>query len=150
VLRYVADVGPPLAAGEASLSLAWSGDVLGVVGKNPDVRFVVPREGTILYVDYACVPRSAPSPDLAFAFLNHLLDPQMAAEFTNTTMFATPNLGALKLLHPEARWLWATLDAVKDQGRFEMLRDVGAASAIYESAWREVREKTPGPAPAAK
>lgn len=146
VARYVSDVGPPLAAGEARLALAWSGDVLEQVQRNPDLRFVVPREGTILYVDYACVPRSAPSPELAFAFLNHLLDPQIAADFTNTTMFATPNLGAQKLLHPEARWLWATLDAVKDQGRFEMLRDVGPAAPLYEAAWREVRARSAAPA----
>lgn len=152
VLAYVNDVGPMLSRGQVGLALAWSGDVLEVVRRNPDVRFVVPKEGTLLYVDYACVPEKAHNPDLAFAFLNHLLDPGVAAEITNGQLWATPNLGAQKMLQPEARWLWGILDAVKDQGRFEMLRDVGPAVAHYEAAWKAVKarvstQRTPKSAP---
>lgn len=141
VLRYVSDAGPALRSGQAGAALAWSGDVLAMQRKSEDVRFVLPREGTLLYVDYACVPERSPNPALAFAFLNHLLEPQVAAEITNSQLWATPNTGAQKHLEPEAKWLWGILDAVKDQGRFEMLRDVGPAMPLYAQAWQEVKAK---------
>jgi spermidine/putrescine transport system substrate-binding protein len=143
VLRWAVDAGPALRSGEATLALAWSGDVLEVAARSPEVRFVVPREGTLLSMDYACVPASARSPELAFAFINHLLDPQIAAELTNALMFGTPNAGGRRLLRAEARGLWSTLESVKDQGRFELMRDVGPAIAQYEAVWRSVRGDAP-------
>ncbi|MCS6914690.1 MAG: spermidine/putrescine ABC transporter substrate-binding protein [Myxococcales bacterium] len=141
VVRYVADAGPPLADREAMLALAWSGDVAAVARTDREVRFVVPREGTLLYLDYACVPRTAPSPQLAFAFLNHLLEPQIAADLTNSLMFPAPNDGARKLLSPQAQWLWGLLEAVRDQGRLEMIRDVDEAQPLYEAVWQQVRSR---------
>ncbi len=143
VLRYAGDTAPALVSSEATLALSWSGDVMAAQRERPDVHFVLPREGTLINVDYACVPQSAPSPGLAFAFLNHLLEPQVAAEITNSQLFATPNTGAQKLLRQDAKWLWGTLDAVKEEGRFEMIRDVGPATPEYTAAWQALRARVP-------
>jgi spermidine/putrescine-binding protein len=62
----------------------------GFVSPPPGVHFVVPREGTIARVRCYCIPIFAPDPVSAHAWLNHTLDPAIAAAETRYTLRATP------------------------------------------------------------
>lgn len=141
VQDYVEDSSLPLRRGDVPLVLAWSTELYDLMRKRQDVRFVIPTEGTLLYVDYACVPQTSEQKELAFAFLNHLLDPFVAAETTNGTMLATANQPARKLLDTEARWMWGSFETVlsRSHSSYEVLRDVGAAQPIYDEVWRTVK-----------
>ena len=140
---YLEDPVPLILSQKVSLGLSWSADVKNVARDKPNLRFIVPREGTLLYVDYACVMRGSGHTEVGFAFLNHLLDPAVSAEISNTRMLATPNVAARPLLEGEARWLWASLEALVGQGksRYELMRDVGAAQPLYDKAWHTLKEK---------
>jgi spermidine/putrescine transport system substrate-binding protein len=63
--------------------------------KKPSLRYVIPDEGAALWVDSLAIPKAAPAPELARAFIELLLDPEVAALNANFLRFATPNRAAL-------------------------------------------------------
>lgn len=137
----VEDPVPLLQSGTTTLSLAWSTELYSIHRERDDIRFAVPQEGTILYVDYACVLAGAQHPEVAFAFLNHLLEPQVAAEITNTIMLPVPNEPARRLLEGEGRTMWGLYEFMRNHNRsYETLRDVGPAQAAYEQTWSKLKE----------
>lgn len=90
---------------QADMALAYSGDqqVLnqteGIEGE--PWRYVVPQEGTLLWVDCLSIPASTPNKDLAYRFLNFISDPEIAALNATELGVATPNAAARALL-PDA------------------------------------------------
>ncbi len=137
---YVEDPSLALSRGESSFALTWSTEMFDLMRRRTDLHFALPEEGTLLYVDSACVLKSSEHPEAAFTFLNHLLDPFVAAELTNATMLATANQDGRLLLEAEARWMWGVFDSLTERSSsFEILRDVGPAQPIYEETWRTVK-----------
>jgi putrescine transport system substrate-binding protein len=81
-----------LAAGESCLVFDYSGDVIQASGraaeaKRDPVTYVAPREFTQLWFDTLAVPKDAPHPELAFQFINFLLQPDVIAGITNTVHY---------------------------------------------------------------
>lgn len=141
VADYVDDPSLDLDSGAISLSLSWSTKLYDLMRRKREVRFVFPVEGTLLYIDYACVSKSSEHAEVAFAFLNHLLEPAVAAETTNTMMLATANQEARRRLDAEARAMWGAFEWMTHRGgRCEVLRDVGPAAPLYEEAWHRVKQ----------
>ncbi len=127
--------------GRLSVSMAWSNDVFALTRKVPQVRFLLPKEGTLLYVDFACVMQTAKQPEIGFAFLDHLLEPAISADIANTRMLPTVSEGGRKMLDTEARWLWGTLESLRGHsGSYEPMRDVGDATPLFEKAWQDVKD----------
>jgi spermidine/putrescine transport system substrate-binding protein len=86
---------------KADMALAYSGDqqvlneVEGVEGE--PWRYVVPKEGTLLWVDCLSVPAKGSKKELAYRFLNFISDPQIAALNATDLGVATPNAAARAL-----------------------------------------------------
>lgn len=80
----------PLAQGDLALTMAWSGDVLGKTLDNPDIKFVVPDEGGILWVDSMCIPQNAEHPIDAMLMMNFVYQPEIAAQMTAWINYICP------------------------------------------------------------
>jgi spermidine/putrescine transport system substrate-binding protein len=128
-----------LASGEVKLAYAWSGDILQAVQMNPKLRMSIPREGSLMYVDYMCVPRIAKNPALANRFINHILDPAITADIAQTIKYAMPNAKAQGLVNPETRKLWDQMKYAEDRTKLEPVRNVGSALQFYDQAWQAVK-----------
>jgi spermidine/putrescine transport system substrate-binding protein len=87
-----------LLAGDIDIVMEYNGDIAQVMQEDPDLDFVVPREGSILNSDCLCIPKGAPRPDNAHQFINFMLDGKNGAEISNTIMYPTPNAAALALM----------------------------------------------------
>lgn len=93
-----------LANGDLCLSLGYSGDVLQSrdraheANKGIDVKYFVPKEGTILWFDMLAVPKDAPHSDSAYAFLNYVMQPEVMAAISNFKRFANANAASLPLI----------------------------------------------------
>lgn len=87
------------------LSMGWNGDFLGLVFEDPPVpvTYVVPREGTELWIDNWCILKSAPHPNAAHAFLNYMMDPEVCAREIEYTYYAQANTDSLPLIPDELR-----------------------------------------------
>ena len=101
-----------LANGDACVVMGYSGDILGAAdaaaeaaeasGKPaPDIRYVIPKEGAIRWVDVMAIPKDAKHPNNALAFINYILDPKTAAEITDAVGYANPNKDATTLIEPD-------------------------------------------------
>ena len=89
-----------LADKEADLVIEYNGDIAQRHDKDPDIGFVVPKEGSELSSDTLCIPTGAPRPDNAHKFINFVLDGKNGADIAKTILYATPN-DAAKALMPE-------------------------------------------------
>ena len=87
-----------LLAGDIDIVQEYNGDIAQVMLEDPDLDFVVPREGTVLNSDCLCIPTGAPRPDNAHQFINFVLDGQNGAEISQTIRYPTPNAAALALM----------------------------------------------------
>lgn len=86
---------------EAAVSLTWSGQAADMMYENEDIDYVVPEEGSNLWFDNIVIPRTAKNIDGAHAFINFMLDPEVAAQNADYVGYSTPNLTALDLMDPE-------------------------------------------------
>jgi len=92
-----------LLAGDIDLVMEYNGDIAQVMAEDPDLDFVVPREGSIINSDCLCIPKGAPRPDNAHQFINFILDARNGAEIYNTIKYPSPNAAALALMPPDYR-----------------------------------------------
>ncbi|MCM3710090.1 ABC transporter substrate-binding protein [Sporosarcina luteola] len=86
---------------EAAVSLTWSGQAADMMYENEDIDYVVPEEGSNLWFDNIVIPKTAKNIDGAHAFINFMLDPEVAAQNADYVGYSTPNLSALDLMDPE-------------------------------------------------
>lgn len=89
-----------LLAGDLLLAMVYSADAVRLIHENPDSKlaYVIPKSGTSLWSDAMVIPRTAPNPDAAYAWINFMLQPAIAVDITQRLFFATPNQGALDQL----------------------------------------------------
>lgn len=103
--KYIAD----LANGDICVALGFSGDVLqaqqsaAAAGKATEVRYAVPKEGTNVWFDNLTIPKDAPNPQGAHAFIDYLLRPDVIAKVSDYLHYANPNDAALPLMDPAVR-----------------------------------------------
>lgn len=87
-----------LARGNVAAGMTFNGDFAYYKSENPEafknIKFVVPKEGTELWVDVMAVPKRAPHPDLAHKFIDFLLEAKNGAQLSNHTFYASPNAAA--------------------------------------------------------
>ncbi|WP_252503744.1 PotD/PotF family extracellular solute-binding protein [Sporosarcina sp. Marseille-Q4943] len=86
---------------EAAVALTWSGQAADMMYENEDIDYVVPEEGSNLWFDNLVIPKTAKNIDGAHAFINFMLDPEVAAQNADYVGYSTPNLSALDLMDPE-------------------------------------------------
>ena len=87
-----------LASGEVNLTMEWNGDMLQVMAEDDDLSYVVPKEGGLLWQDCLCIPKDAPNPENAHAFINFIHDAAVNAEIASFIYYATPNAAAKALM----------------------------------------------------
>lgn len=101
--QYIND----LANGNTCVAMGWSGDV-GMAAlraeeaeNGNEIKYVIPKEGTLIWFDAMMIPADAPNPDLAHKFIDYILRPDVEAEIANYVAYATPNLAAMDLIDEE-------------------------------------------------
>jgi len=101
--RYISD----LASGDICLAMGYSGDIIqaadrAIEAKNGVVvKYIIPKEGAVRWMDLMVIPNDAKHPGNAHAFINHLLTPAVIAQISNQIGYANANSAAKPLLSPE-------------------------------------------------
>ena len=90
-----------LLKGDVDLVLEYNGDIAQIMAEDDDIDFVVPKEGSQLNSDNLCIPKGAPHPKNAHAFINYILDAEVDKKITETILYPTPNAAA-KALMPDS------------------------------------------------
>jgi spermidine/putrescine-binding protein len=97
--RYIED----LNAGKLCVAMAWVGDALNAAAAGQPVTFMVPDEGSVLFIDNLAIPRKANRADLAHRFIDFMLRPEVAAKVTSETLYPSANADARQFLAPDLR-----------------------------------------------
>ncbi len=90
-----------LVSGEVVIAQEWNGDILQVMAEDDGLSFYVPDEGGLIWQDCLCMPKGAPHPENAHAFINFILDADAGAAIADYIQYATPNDAARARLGPE-------------------------------------------------
>jgi putrescine transport system substrate-binding protein len=133
-----------LANGDICLAVGWSGDAALAASRASqadngiNVGYAIPKEGSVIALDNLAIPADAPHVAAAYAFINFLLRPDIAARNVAATGFASGVAGAealvapatAKAVYPDAEKM-SHLHAVKD-------RDP-ALQAFVDHAWTQIK-----------
>jgi len=137
---YAPDTGQiMLAEGEVDLTLEWSGDVFQVMADDPNLRYVLPKEGAIVWTDNLCIPTGAPHKELAEKFINYILDAQVGADLSNFIQYGTPNKASLPLVNEDDRNNPGIYPSAEVMKNLQFIVDVGEATILYDDAWTEIK-----------
>ncbi|GAB4267906.1 extracellular solute-binding protein [Deferrisoma sp.] len=129
----------PYLTGEVVAGMLWNGEAYAAKQENPDIRYVYPREGAILWVDSLVIPKGARHRDAAHRMIDFLLRPEVAKRICEEVGYATPNREAWKLLAPEVRDDRTVYPAPEDLRNAEVQVDVGEAITVYERFWEQLK-----------
>jgi putrescine transport system substrate-binding protein len=92
-----------LANGDLCVAVAYNGDVMQArdraqdANKGVQIKYSIPKEGTILWFDMLAIPKDAPHPESAYAFINFVMTPEVIGEITNFKGYANANAVAQPL-----------------------------------------------------
>jgi spermidine/putrescine-binding protein len=128
-----------LLTGDVWLAQCWNGQIARAMEQDARLAFVVPKEGAPTYLDSLAIPREAPHPELAHAFIDFTLEAEIAAEICRTMKYSSPNREAIALLPKAVRENPAIFPPADVMPRLELLRDIGDAVPLYERLWTEVK-----------
>ncbi len=125
----------------ARTGMVYSGEGVRAAAEHKDLAYVVPREGSIIWVDSLAVLAKAPHRDLAEQFINHILDAKVGAQLSNFTQFSTPNKSAKLLIKPEDLANEAIYPPEHTLRRLEFLQDLGSKLRLYDEVWTQIKAK---------
>lgn len=100
---YQQDYIEPLKKGELAITMAWSGDIFQALSDNPDLKFVVPKEGAAIWTDNMCLPRYADHPRDAMIYMDYVYQPEVAATLADYINYITPVPATQRIFGQEAK-----------------------------------------------
>jgi spermidine/putrescine transport system substrate-binding protein len=88
-----------LERGDVDITIEYSGDIyaLGFECECDTYAYVIPEEGSNIWTDNLAIPLDAPNPELAMVFIDYILHPQVGADISNYTAYASPNQASIEL-----------------------------------------------------
>ena len=103
LLAIDSDYQAAMRAGDAWLTMCWTNDGLQLNRDMPEIEFILGRDGGEIWTDYFAIPRSAPNKAAAYALLDFLMDPAVAAREHMANGAPTTDRRVLELLPEEIR-----------------------------------------------
>jgi len=82
---------------------SYNGDAVKIESENNNFGFTLPKEGTTLWIDFMAIPSSVKNEELAYQFIDFLMEENNARINAEYTQYATPNLKAFNLLPDDIR-----------------------------------------------
>ena len=128
-----------LVSGEAVLVHAWDGWCNYGIAENDAIRFVVPREGSDLWVDTMVVMKASKNKDAAYAFVNFVLDPKNHAWVAENILYKVPNEAAMQAVGAGLAESFPNVGMTPAELMgMELMRDLGRAQKDYSRASTEI------------
>jgi len=135
-----------LIAGDVDLGMTWTGEAFLAQKENPDIQYIYPTEGAILWQDNYAMPVGAPHADAAYAWLNYTLQGDVFWLMLRDFPYTNPNQAALDYAKDHQAEIYNAYinspitntppEAIKAGHRID---DVGDALPLYDKIWTEVK-----------
>ena len=143
VLAYgTDDIKEAMIAGSAAMAVDYSGAAAAAIAENADLNYIVPKEGSNVWVDNLVIMKNCPEDRKAAAekFINFLCDPEVTKTNAEYIGYTTPNAEAMKLMDAEMLANPAFVMKEEDVSRCAYYKDLGENVSLYNDAWQSVKK----------
>ncbi len=128
-----------LTSGEASLVHAWDGWCNYGIAENDQIQYVIPEEGTDLWVDTMVITEASENKEAAHAFINYVLGAETGKWVAENILYKVPNQAAMSALDASLIESFPNLGLEPaEMMKQEQLRDLGQAQKAYSKAVTEI------------
>lgn len=124
--------------GTTWIAQAYSGDALQIMAQNPEIGFMLPKEGVELWIDNYVILKNSEHKDLAYKFIDFFLDAQNAKENAEFVQYATPNSAAYKLLSEKDKSNQIIYPSKEYLNKCEVNKNLGDKVALVDKLWEEI------------
>lgn len=127
-------------AGESDINMIWSGEGLNLQDENPNLVYVVPKEGANFWIDSLCIPSNAKNVSGAEKFINFVSDKESALRIADEIGYTTPNKEA-RLAQPKEIQDNPNAYMTKEiMSRCELYKDFDLKTKqMYDDAWTAIK-----------
>lgn len=136
----------PLIAGDADLGVVWNGEAFLAQREMPSIQYIFPTEGAITFEDGFAIPVNAPHPDAAYAWMNYVLQADVAWLLLQDYPYTIPNRAALAFArqnHPDLYAAYMESNITNTPASVLLaghrVQDVGEALPLYDEIWTQVK-----------
>ena len=142
VQAYVIDqVRDKMIGNEAAIGVIYSGEAIFTQRENADLEYVIPKEGTNVWIDSWVIPKNAPNMENAEKFIDFMCREDVALKNFEYITYSTPNDAARALIEDEdiknSKIAFPDLSQYNNLETFHYLGADG--DALYNELWKEVK-----------
>ena len=124
---------------EVDLVLEYNGDMAQAMKDDDDLGFVIPKEGSQINADNLAIPKDAPHPKNAHAFINYLLGAEAGKSIAEAILYPTPNQAAKELMPADYSQNPIIFPSPTEMARCEYARYNETLQPVYEEAFTRIR-----------
>lgn len=128
-----------MVANEAALAVVWSGDAQYAIELNPDLAYVIPKEGSNVWVDAMVVPKGARNLENAEKFISFMCRPDIAQLNCDEIHYSSPNKAAIELMGSEYTDNKTMNPEKADIDNCEFFHDINDFIQFYNAVWLEIK-----------
>lgn len=130
-----------LLSGDVWMAQGWSGQLAKAADQNKDLAYTIPREGSTIWVDNLAIPAASLHKDVAYTFINFILDPHNAAEITDFSGYASTNEAAKPFIAPHIVNDPARYPDEATLAKCEFIQDLGDTTKLIDRLWTEMKSR---------
>ncbi len=139
VMTYITDGAPDIMINEeADMALVWSGEAVSAMAENENLDFVIPKEGSNIWIDAMFVPSTAKNQPLAEKFIDFLCSTDATLKNIDEVWYSTVHTEAIKQVDQELLDNPAFNIPQEDIEKMEMFRDPQDFIELYTERWTEL------------
>ena len=142
VMTYITDGAPDIMINEeADMALVWSGEAVSAMSENENLDFVIPKEGSNIWIDAMFVPSTTKNQELAEKFIDFLCTKEATLRNIDEVWYSTVHTEAIKEVDEELLNNHAFNIPAEDIEKMEMFRDPKEFIDLYTERWTEMTAK---------
>lgn len=126
--------------GSADIAVIWNGEVLYCQEENPDLAYVVPKEGSEDFTDSWAIPTSAKNKENAEKWINFMLDKDVAMTNFDYLTYSIPNISVIDSVRDDAAKMGVLFPEDSVLEKCEALKNLGpGADDLYTKYWKKFK-----------
>jgi spermidine/putrescine transport system substrate-binding protein len=118
--------------GDVAIGVVWGGEGAILTNKNKKFRWVIPSEGTHLFIDSLAIPKTAKNVENAEAFMNFILRPEISKQISDEFPYLNPNLAARELMSKKQLENPASFPVEEELKKMSLFKDIGTKGSDVE------------------
>jgi spermidine/putrescine transport system substrate-binding protein len=128
-----------LVSGEASLVEAWDGWCNYGIAEKPEIKYVIPKEGSDLWVDTMVITKAAKNPEGAAKFIDFIMSAENGKWMVENIMYKSPNKAAMEAIDPAMLTQYPNMAITPAELlKYEQLRDLGDGMKAFSKTVSEI------------